>query len=176
MHADESKGESRAKARGIVEEYAGESAAELPVFAYAGFLLSYLGLFGGALLAGSRRGLLPKTIRPADVILLGIATHRVSRILTRDRITTPLRIPFTRFEGTGGAGEVNERARGRGLQRALGSLLTCQFCMGPWVAACFTAALVARPRETRVAGGALAVMTVSDFLHQAYAWIRHASD
>jgi hypothetical protein len=36
-------------------------------------------------------------------------------------------------------------------------------------------ALVARPRETRLVASGLAVTTISDFLHQLYAFSRQAS-
>src|SRR5690348_5085365 len=68
--------------------------------------------------------------RPAasDLLLAGIATHKISRVITKDRVTAPLRAPFTEFEGEGGPGEVEERPRGKGIRRAIGELLVCPFC------------------------------------------------
>jgi Protein of unknown function (DUF1360) len=48
--------------------------------------------------------------------------------------------------------EVDECARRCGRRRA-GTLLTCSFCAVPWTAAPLTAALIARPRETRAVDG-----------------------
>jgi Protein of unknown function (DUF1360) len=127
------------------------------------------------LFRASRRGRLPANIGVRDLALLGVATHSLTRIITRDRVTAAIRFPFTEYEGSAGAGEVRERARGHGLQRALGSLLTCQFCAGPWTAAALMAGLVARPRETRLIASTLTVAALSDFLHQAYARARKAS-
>jgi hypothetical protein len=157
------------------EAYAGDARDELPLGAYAVMMLAFTGGFGALLVAASRRGKLPRSVSPQDIVLLGVATHRLTRIITRDRVTAALRFPFTKYEGSAGAGEVREKAQGRGLRRALGSLLTCQFCAGPWTAAALTAGLVARPRETRVIASMLAMVTVSDFLHQIYARARKAS-
>ena len=50
----------------------------------------------GALLAAKRAGRLPERIETRDVILLGTASHKLSRLLAKDKITTVLRAPFTR--------------------------------------------------------------------------------
>ena len=39
----------------------------------------------------------PERPAPADVVLLSIATHKLSRLLSKDAITSPLRAPFTRM-------------------------------------------------------------------------------
>lgn len=155
--------------------YAGDAIDELPLGAYAALMLAFAGGFGALLALGSRRRRLPSRISAGDVLLLGVATHQLTRIVTRDRITAALRFPFTRYEGNAGAGELHERPRGRGLKRAMGSLVSCQFCAGPWAAASLTSALVVRPRETRVVASMLSMVAVSDFLHQAYAYARRAS-
>lgn len=158
-----------------VEAYAGGAADELPLGAYAVMMLGFVGTFGSLLVRAGRRRKLPERIGASDIALLGVATHRLTRIVTRDRVTAAVRFPFTRYEGAAGAGEVREQPRGHGLQRAIGGLLTCQFCAAPWTAAALTAALLARPRETRVVASVLAVVTLSDFLHQGYARARRAS-
>lgn len=158
-----------------VAAYAGGKEEALPLGAYALILSVFIGGFGSLLVRAGRKHQLPERIGTRDILLLGVATHRLTRIITRERVTSTLRFPFTEYEGPGGAGEVKEHARGHGLQRALGTLLTCQFCAGPWVASTLTAGLIARPRETRAFASMLAMVTISDFLHQAYARARHAS-
>ena len=139
-------------------------------------MTTFAAVFGGMLWLGQKKKLLPRRVAPYDIALIGLATHRLTRIVTRDKVTEPIRSPFTEYQGPAGAGEVNERARGHGLRRAIGTLLTCQYCAGPWIASTLFAALVARPRETRVVASMLAATAVSDFTHQAYAFVRHASD
>ena len=152
-----------------------DSTDELPVAPYLALIGAFVSLYGGLLWAGRKRKLLPARVAPYDIALLGLATHRLTRIVTRDKVTEPLRSPFTEYQGPAGAGEVNERAKGRGLRRAIGTLLTCQYCAGPWIASALFAALVVRPRETRLAASMLAATAISDFTHQAYAAARRAS-
>jgi hypothetical protein len=97
-----------------------------------------------------------------------VATHKASRLLAKDRVTSAVRAPFTEFEDDAGPGEVSERARGRGLRRALGELVICPYCLGLWIAAAFGAGLVIAPWPTRWAAGVLAAVFGSDVLQIVY--------
>lgn len=160
---------------GVIRAYAGDAAQDLPIGGYAAMMALFAGSFGALVAAASRAEVLPERARAADVVLLGIATHKLTRIVTRERVAIPVRALFTRYEGTDGAGQVKEAPRGTGLQRAVGSLLTCQYCAGPWVATVMSAGLLFAPRATRFASSMLAMVTISDFLHQAYAGARRWS-
>lgn len=103
-----------------------------------------------------------------DLALLALATQRVSRTIAKDRVTTPLRAPFVRFERDAGSGELVEQRRGRGLRRALGQLITCPFCVGTWVAASFVAGIVVAPRHTRAIVRIFAINAVSNWLQRFY--------
>jgi len=60
------------------------------------------------------------------------------------------------------------------MQRAIGDLLTCPYCLGPWVATALTFGLVLQPRTTRLIAGILAASTISDALnHATAAFQRH---
>jgi hypothetical protein len=50
----------------------------------------------------------------------------------------------------------------------VGELLTCQFCLGVWVASFFAYGFVLLPRVSRLVAAVFAAVTVSDFLHQIY--------
>jgi hypothetical protein len=158
-----------------IEKYAGPAADEIPIRGYATMLGAFLGAFAGLVVLARRRGVLPRRISLADTLLLGVATHKLTRIVTREQVTIPLRVPFTRYRGRDGAGEVNEEPRGEEIQRAVGSMVTCQYCAGPWVATGLTAGLLFAPRVTRLASGLFAMVAVSDFLHQAYSGAREWS-
>jgi|GEM_PF-855143 len=106
-----------------------------------------------------------------DVLLFGLATHKITRLVAKDFVTTPVRAPFVRFESKERAGEVSESSRGSGLQRAVGDLLSCTFCLGPWVAGALVSVHAVRPRETRLVASIFALTTLSDFLHRAYEWM-----
>jgi|SRR5579872_3605592 hypothetical protein len=141
--------------------------ADWPLGGYAVLLASYAALFGIPLLAASQRRL-PSSLRFRDLLLLGIATHKLTRIATRDWVTAPLRAPFTKFKENVGAGEVGESSRGQGLQRALGDLLTCRWCFAPWVAGALMTGLALQPRRTRVLLETFSAVALSDFLQFAY--------
>jgi hypothetical protein len=117
----------------------------------------------------SREGRLPQRWSARDLVITGIATSRLARLATRDRVGMPFRAPFAQYDGPAGAGEVNQSPRGRGLRRAIGKLLTCPFCATPWIAAASLGALALRPRVTRFIQGMLVSVTVADFMLQFYA-------
>src|SRR5438128_3899682 len=111
---------------------------------------------------------LPRRFRLLDLALLGIATHKMSRIIAKDRITGILRAPFVSYIRSASAGEVEEEPRGRGIQRGIGQLISCPYCMAPWCATALAFGLVFAPRLTRFFAGILAIVAASDFLHRAY--------
>jgi hypothetical protein len=158
----------------LFDDYKGGE--EMPLAGYAGLL----GVFGVALagvLLGARRADSPTyTEAPraslGDLMLMGVATHKLSRLISKDRVTSPLRAPFTEYEEPTSASEVKEKSRGTGLQRALGDLISCPFCMGPWVATALAYGFRKRPRMTRLVGGIFAVVAVSDFLHYMFAAVQ----
>jgi hypothetical protein len=63
---------------------------------------------------------------------------------------------------------VEERARGRGLRRAVGDLLTCNWCIAPWVATLLEAGFVVRPRATRFLATVFSAVAMSDALQHLY--------
>ena len=76
---------------------------------------------------------LPRKFGLLDLALLGIATHKLSRIVAKDRITGILRAPFVSYIRSSGAGEVEEDPRGRGFQRGIGHLISCLVLHGALV-------------------------------------------
>ncbi len=140
-----------------------------PLGSYLGLIALFNALFGAFLLVARRAGRpVPNRIGAGDVLLLGVATHKLSRLLAKDRVLSGLRAPFTRYEEDGGPGEVEERARGSGLRKAIGELVTCPYCLGLWVAALFNYGLALRPAETRLVGSIFTTLTIADFLQPLY--------
>ena len=144
------------------------STHERPLAAYGAIVAAYSLTFVGPLVLAARRGVLPERPRLADLALLGVGTFKLSRLLTTDAVTGVIRAPFVRYEGMEGVTTPRETPRGSGVRRALGQLLLCPVCAGFWVASALTVALVAAPRATRVACGALSVAAISDFLQSAH--------
>lgn len=142
---------------------------EFPLRGYAVLMsvfASLAGLFSVWLRRTGRE--LPDRIGPGDMAVLTVATHKASRLLTKDKVTSTVRAPFTRFQGSEGAGEVSEAARGTGVRRAIGELLVCPYCVAMWIAAGFSAGLVVAPRATRLIASLLTILFGSDVLQIAY--------
>ncbi|MGK5681239.1 DUF1360 domain-containing protein [Actinoplanes sp. URMC 104] len=121
----------------------------------------------------------PVPERPAlgDVVLLSLATHKLSRLLAKDAVTSPLRAPFTRYTEPAGAAELNEEVRHDStLKHGIGELITCPFCLAVWVATGLTGGLVLAPRLTRLAAVTLTATAVSDFLQMGYDVAKHAAE
>ena len=135
---------------------------------YAALLTFYVASVAVLTGAAMEKNRLPRRFSLLDLALLGIATHKLSRIVAKDRITSILRAPFVSYIRSAGAGEVEEEARGRGIQRGIGHLVSCPYCMAPWCATALAFGLVFVPRVTRFFAGILASVAMSDFLHRAY--------
>lgn len=129
----------------------------------------------GILLAARTSGRLPDLIAIYDFVLVALATHKLSRLISKDRFNAPFRAPFVEHRGEAGAGEVDEVPRGDGLRRTLGLLATEPACTGPWVAPLLTLGIVRAPRTTRFASSIFAAITVSDFLHRVYDLLKGAN-
>lgn len=143
--------------------------AERPLRSYSALTALFGGLCGmfAVWMRRSERALPPR-MEAGDLALITVATHKLSRLITKDRVTSAIRHPFTRYEGDSGHGEVSEAARGTGLRRAIGELLICPYCIGMWIAAAFTAGLAVAPRPTRWIASALTALFGSDLLQIAY--------
>lgn len=141
----------------------------LPLPQYA-TLVGIFALSVTAFLAGVKtsRHPLPERIAFGDLLLLGVATHKISRLIAKDRVTSPFRAPFARFEKSAGGGEVDEQPRGTGMQRAIGDLVTCPYCVSPWVAAALSCGFVVNPWMTRFLSGIFSCVAISHFMHRLY--------
>jgi len=149
----------------------------LPTHDYAALVAVFNSLLAIALLVRKcSREPLPKRVEPQDLVLFALATQKLSRVITKDKVTAALRAPFTEVEGKGGAGELEERPRGHGLRRAIGDLITCPFCFGTWIASGFIYGHIFTPRLARAVASIFAVAGLSDFLQQAYVKAQEMND
>jgi len=140
-----------------------------PFGPYLAFMSIFGALVSAALLIARRQGReLPEKVSAGDLALVGTAAHKASRLLSKDKVTSPLRAPFTELEGKGGPAELEESSRGTGVQKAIGELLICPYCLGLWVVAAFSIGLVFAPRVTRFIASLFSALTISDFFQIAY--------
>jgi hypothetical protein len=150
-----------------------------PLDGYLATMAGFGVLAGGVAAAVRVTGrTLPERPSAGDVALISIATHKLSRLLSKDAVTSPLRAPFTRFTRPAGSAEVAEEVRDQGstIRHSVGELVSCPFCLAVWVATALTGGLVLAPRATRLASTALTAVAVSDFLQLAYAAAKHAAE
>ncbi|GAB1513164.1 DUF1360 domain-containing protein [Actinophytocola sp. KF-1] len=157
----------RRNGRRLRQRYSGKQ--DRPLLAYSVVLGGYTGLVGLASAVGRARGVrLPARFGVQDTVLVCLATHKASRLISKESVTSPLRAPFTTYREPAGEAEVNESARGHGARHTIGELLTCPFCLGVWIAGGLTAGLVFAPKVTRLVSTALTAIAVSDMLQILY--------
>lgn len=154
-----------------VGPFAGHSPEqERPLGSYGVLMGTFAGATAGFSAWFARSGReLPDRMAPGDLALVTVATHKASRLLAKDRITSAVRAPFTRYQDDAGPSEVSEAARGGGMRRAIGELVVCPYCVGLWVSAAFASGLLVAPRMTRWTAAVLATLFGADVLQIAYA-------
>ncbi len=156
--------------RATVDEQVGPYANEhRPLGAYAGLSVGFFAAFAAALAALEASGRpIPERPPTRDIVLGALATQKVSRLIAKDRVTSFIRAPFTRYQEGAGHGELSEEARGTGLRLALGELLICPYCLAQWVAGGLTVGYVAAPRTTRLLTAMWSAQAIADFVQLGY--------
>jgi hypothetical protein len=102
-------------ARSEKERYSGGE--ERPLGGYLAAMSVYVAAVGT--LAGVTRLIgrdVPDGLAAGDLLLAAVATHKLSRLITRDPVTSPLRAPFTTYQGQEGPAELDEEVRGQGAE------------------------------------------------------------
>lgn len=72
-----------------------------------------------------------------DLLVLSLATFRLTEIITEEKVAQTLRAPFCERRRTlqqDGSESEEEVPRGRGLRRVCGELVLCPWCAGVWIA------------------------------------------
>ena len=163
----------RAGERVSIEARRYEHDQHQPLGGYVGAALSYGGacltLVALSRLTGRRP---PPRFRVQDIALGALACHKFARIVSKDAVTSPVRAPFTQFQGPAGASEVSEEVRGTGVRHAVGELISCPFCLAPWVATSYVGGLALAPRPARAWAAVFSVVGLSDMLQHVYTRLR----
>lgn len=136
------------------------------------------GLYGAAVgayaLLFRRSGRTLPAVGAGDVVLLGVATFKASRLLSRDKVTSFLRAPVTHYQRDASGTEVDEEPRGHGLQHTVGELITCPFCVSQWLGTALTGLFLANPAAGRAVAAILSAVTLSDGLQYAETAVHRA--
>ncbi|RYZ82810.1 MAG: DUF1360 domain-containing protein [Proteobacteria bacterium] len=148
----------------------------IPLAAYSELMAIYALSFTALYHLATRDGKELRRPRGLDLALLSLASYKFARVITMSFIASPLRAPFThRGPGLKG-GEVQDEPRGEGLQRAIGSLLTCPFCFSVWSSTAFTFGYTFSPQATRQVAYILSLAAVGDILHLGFRNARELSE
>lgn len=140
------------------------------IASYASAATVFVGTSAAVVIAGKRNGRLPDEFRPQDLVVGALATQKFARLLAKDAIATPVRAPFTEYEGLAGPAELNESPKDGGHgQHTIGELIVCPFCLAPWVAGAYVTGLAFAPRVARAWAAVFALVGASDALQNAYA-------
>ena len=143
--------------------------------------LGAMGVYAGLVAAGAAAVRAsgrepPARIPLGDAALLTIATFRLARRIAKDPVTSPLRAPFTTFQGPSGHAEIAEEVREHGgVKHAVGELLTCPFCLAQWVGTAFVFGYATAPRATRLAALTMTTVAGSDVLQFLYDAIQNGA-
>jgi Protein of unknown function (DUF1360) len=139
-----------------------------PLEGYALLLSVYSAAVTGIALVARRRRVIPQLPGAAEFALSALAVQYLSRVLTKDSITSVVRSPMVAFEKPTGDGEVSEEVVGTGIRHALGELITCPFCIAQWTATALVTGRIFAPRLTNGVVSVAALAGTSDYLQLAY--------
>jgi hypothetical protein len=136
---------------------------ERPLPEYAALTAAFGAALGGFLLLARRK--LPERVGLVDVVGTGLASYKVGRLVAKDDVTTWVRAPVTEDPDA-------TQPKRQGVERALGELLTCPYCVGVWVASGLSYGLVLFPRQTRLVNAIFGAQAVADFLNAGFVRLR----
>jgi len=147
-----------------------------PLAGYLTAMTAFAGLAASLVAAGRLTGRrVPDRPAAADVVLVSIATHKLSRLLAKDAVASPLRAPFATYQGPGGPGEVMEAPRPGAFRHAAGELLICPFCLTQWVATAGVLGYALYPRATRWVTAGMTAVAAADAMHYGYAKLQQSA-
>ncbi len=154
-------------------EWTGElGRAPLPLKGYAVLVGAYSVSAASLFVWASETGRLLKRAHPLDLAVLAVGSHKLARMVSKDRVTTVFRRPFTEYNGTTGAlpGESVESARkDRGVMRqAIGELLSCPYCTTTWAATALIGTYLANRKLGRTVGTLLATVSLAEMMQSLY--------
>jgi hypothetical protein len=146
---------------------------QAPHGAYAAIMGAFVTGLAGAGMLAKALGRDPLEHRPLDLVMLGAATFKAARTISRDEVTSFLREPFVQGEAHEGGENPVETGD---IRQAIGELVTCSRCIGTWVAAGLTGTQVIAPRFGRILIWTLAAAGMNDFLQAGFAALTSKSN
>ena len=100
-----------------------------------------------------------------DLVLLGLATYRLARMASFDKVLEPVRLQVVQVVPDQFGADTTVEPKGEGVQRALGELISCPICTGTWIAAVLTYGLHLFPGPTRLLITIMGAIGMGELLH-----------
>ena len=144
-----------------------------PYAAYAGIMSAFVGALAVSGALARLLGRDPREHSALDLTVLGLATFKASRTISRDEVTSFIREPFVAGRAKEGAEDPVESGD---LRQAIGELVTCSRCIGTWVAAGLTGTQIIAPQFGRLLSWTLATAGVNDVLQAGFATLTAKSN
>jgi hypothetical protein len=111
------------------------------------------------------------TLNPFELLMLGLSSFRIGRMIAFEGVAEPLREPFTdTLPDASGAGQTVV-ASGYGVRRVFGELLSCPICIGTWAAAGLVYGLQVLPRPTRVLLAVMSSTGIGELCYSVTEWL-----
>lgn len=124
-----------------------------------------------------RTGAPVRVPKGSDLVLLGVASFKLSRLLTKDSVTSFVRAPFVEPKGAGpAAGEVKDKPVGGWFRKAVGELVTCPFCLDQWVATGALLTYMASPKLARATAAGMTIVSIADISQYGYRLIQKTDE
>jgi hypothetical protein len=109
----------------------------------------------------------PDEFEPFDLAMLGLASYRLGRMVSYDKVFEAERAPFTvTVPDPTGAGE-SVMPRGGGVRLAIGELICCPICVGTWISAILVFGLGVLPGPTRTFLKIMSGIGLAEFVNAA---------
>lgn len=143
--------------------------------------LPFMALFGGVstllMHMAARRG--PRPRGPLEFLESILATFFITRVVAHERVGAIMREPFV--EPVPGADPADSKGdakqpTGTGVRRAVGELITCTRCLGPWAGAFVTLLDIYAPRHGRTWIRIMALAGANSAANATHAAISSAAD
>jgi Protein of unknown function (DUF1360) len=137
---------------------------------YATLNVVHSALLAGTALLARRRGR-GQPLSTAEMAQLSLAAFSVAKAVSREKIGSWVREPFTDVDGAGEPEPV-----GGPLRRAVGELVTCSRCVGAWSALSLVGLRTASPVAGQVATTVFATAGANDFLQAGFRLLCNVSN
>ncbi len=131
---------------------------------YALINTAYMVLLASTVVATRKRAA-ADPVSGAELVPIAAATFALSKLIGKEKVVSWLREPFVEIE------EGERQPRGQRLQHAIGELLTCTRCLGPWSALGVVGLRLASPPAGRTVTSVLAASAVNDFGQAGFRWL-----